>query len=116
MSTELQQRLRNHLESLAKKGETISYRQLAALADIPAPQVIRRLTGLLENIIRADHAAGIHVSVASLAVSQTVPTMPRAGYFMLLRELGLYSGPDEGEQAEAFHADCLQQIFTRFSS
>jgi DNA-binding Lrp family transcriptional regulator len=116
MSTELQQRLRDHLESLAKKGETISYRQLAELAEIPTPQVIRHLTELLENIIREDHAESINASVASLAVSQAAPAMPRAGYFMLLRKLGVYSGPNEGEQAEVFHADCLQKIFTRFSS
>jgi len=116
MSTELQQRLRDHRESQAKKGETISYRQLAELAEIPSPQVIRQLTDLLENIIREDHTAGINASVASLAVSQAIPAIPRAGYFMLLREQGVYSGADEGEQAEAFHADCLQQVFTRFSS
>lgn len=116
MNTELQQRLRNHLESYAKKGETISYRQLAELAEIPSPQVIRQLTDLLENIIREDHAMGIKTSVAGLAVSQATPAIPRAGYFMLLQELGVYNGADEGEQAEAFHTACLQQIFTRFSS
>jgi len=116
MNTELQQRLRSHLENLAKKGEIISYRQLAELAEIPSPQVIRQLTDLLENIIREDHAAGINASVASLAVSQAIPAIPRAGYFMLLRELGVYSGADEGEQAEAFHAACLEQIFTQFPS
>ncbi len=116
MSIELQQRLRNHLESYARKGETISYRQLAELAEIPSPQVIRQLTDLLESIIREDHAAGIKSSVASLAVSQAVPAIPRAGYFILLRELGIYNGAVEGESAEAFHSNCLQQIFTRFSS
>jgi len=116
MSSELQQRLRDHLEHRATRGETISYRQLAELAEIPAPQAIRRLTDLLEEIIREDHAAGISASVASLAVSQTVPTIPRAGYFMLLRELGLYSGPDEGQQAAAFHENYVQQVFGRYSS
>jgi len=116
MNSELQQRLRAHLESLAAKGKTLSYRQLSELAEIPAPQVIRQLTELLEAIIREDHATGIDASVASLAVSQAMPAIPRAGYFMLLRELGLYSGPDDGEQAAAFHADCVQQVFERYSS
>lgn len=116
MSNELQQRLRNHLNTLARQRQTISYRQLAAAVDIPGPQVIRRLTDLLEDIIRDDHAAGITSSVAALAVSQAVPAIPRAGFFMLLRELGMYSGPNEGEQAAAFHASYLQQVFERFSA
>jgi len=116
MSSELQQCLRSHLDTLARQGETISYRQLTILAEIPDPQVIRRLAHLLEEIIREDHTAGINASVAVLVVSQTKPLIPRAGYFMLLRELGLYSGPDEGAEAEAFHAACIEQVFERFSS
>ena len=116
MSSEIQQRLRGHLESLARQGKTISYRQLTILAEIPEPQVIGRLAHLLEEIIREDHAAGINASVAGLVVSQAIPQIPRIGYFMLLRELGLYSGPDEGATAEAFHATCLQQVFERFST
>lgn len=116
MSNELQQRLRNHLEALARSGNTISYRQLALLAEIPEPQVIRQLTSLLEAIIRTDQAAGIDASVASLAVSQAVPVIPRPGYFMLLRELGLYSGPDTGPKAAAFHAAAVQRVFERFAS
>jgi len=116
MSNELLQHLRGHLDSLARQGETISYRQLSILVEISGPQVIRCLTDLLEEIIRADHAAGINASVASLAVSQAVPNIPRAGFFMLLRELGIYNGPDEGVEAAAYHADCVQQVFERFSS
>lgn len=116
MSNELQQRLRNHLEALARSGNTISYRQLALLAEIPEPQVIRQLTSLLEAIMRTDHAAGINDSVASLAVSQAIPAIPRPGYFMLLRELDLYSGPDTGAKAAAFHTASVQRVFERFAS
>lgn len=85
------------------------------LAEVPSPMVIRRLAQALEGIIREDHAAGIKASVACLAVSQASPAIPRAGFFMLLRELELYHGPDEGIEAEAFHADCIQQVFEAFS-
>ena len=114
MKSELQQRLRSHLDGLARQGKTISYRQLAMLADIPSPMVIRRLARALETVIREDHAAGINPSVACLAVSQASPAIPRAGFFMLLRELELYNGPAEGSEAEAFHADCIQQVFEAF--
>jgi hypothetical protein len=114
VSSELQQCLRGHLEALARQGKTISYRQLAVLAEIPEPRVIGRLASLLEAIIREDHAVGIAASVASLVVSQTKPAIPRAGYFMLLRELGVYNGSDEGAAAEIFHAACVEQLFGTF--
>lgn len=115
MNSELQQRLREHLEHLARRGEIISYRQLAILAEVPAPKVIRRLAQALEDIIREDYAAGIKTSVAGLVVSQTSSAMPRAGFFMLLRELGFYNGPDEGPVAQGFYADYLQEVFEAFS-
>ncbi|MEH6358156.1 MAG: hypothetical protein V7745_04155 [Pseudomonadales bacterium] len=115
MNSELQKCLRGHLDSLARQGETISYRQLAMLAEVSSPMAIRRLALALEEVIREDDAAGIFPSVACLAVSQADPAIPRAGFFMLLRELDLYSGTDEGPEAEIFHADCVQQVFQRFS-
>lgn len=115
MSDNLKQRLRHQLERLARQQQTSSYRQLAAAAEIPGPQVIRRLTELLEQIIRDDHAAGVDSSIAALAISQAVPAIPRAGYFMLLRELGIYSGSDNGNQAAAFHQSCVQQVFERYT-
>ena len=115
MSSELQQCLRLHLESLAREGKIISYRQLAMLAQVPEPQVIRKVAESLEAIVREDHAAGIEASVACLVVSQTDSSIPRAGFFMLLRELGLYNGPDEGEAAAVFHADCVRRVCGRYS-
>lgn len=115
MSRELKQCLRLHLESLAREGKTISYRELAKLAGVPEPQVIRKVAEALEEIIREDNAACIEASIASLVVSQANPAIPRAGFFMLLRELGVYEGPDEGEEAAMFHADCVRGVFDRYS-
>jgi hypothetical protein len=115
MSNELQQRLRGYLGGLARQGETISYRQLAMLLEIPSPMAIRSLALALEDVIREDAAIGVFPSVACLAVSQANPTIPRAGFFILLRELDLYSGADEGSAAEIFHADCVQRVYQRFS-
>ena len=112
----LSQRLCRLLESAARQHQTITYRALAEQADIPAPQSIRRLTELLETMIRSDHDQGINPSLACLAVSQTNPAIPRAGYFMLLNELGLYQGANEGNEAEAFHQQQLQQLFERYSA
>jgi len=114
MNTELQRHLYEQLAALASQGQTISYRKLAEIADIPGPQVIRKLTSLLENIIRDDHAKGINASLAVLVVSQTTPAIPRPGYFMLLRELGSYDGPSDGDRAADFHAQQLQLVFARY--
>lgn len=115
MSRELPKCLRFHLESLAREGKTISYRELAMLAAVPEPKVIRKVAEALEEIIREDHEAGIETSIASLVVSQANPAIPRAGFFILLRELGIYAGPDEGEQAAAFHEDCIEKVYRRYS-
>lgn len=115
MNRELPQCLRFHLENLARDGKTISYRELAILAAVTKPQVILKVAEALEEIIREDHVAGIETSIASLAVSHANPAIPRAGFFMLLRELGLYNGPDEGTQAAIFHTDYIAKVFKRYS-
>jgi hypothetical protein len=115
MASALKGRLRDNLEKLAQRRETMSYRALVQCTEVPGPQVIRRLTQALEDIIRDDLAAGIEESVACLAVSQAQPPIPRAGFFVLLRELGLYDGPDEGAKAATFHQHLTQKVFERYS-
>lgn len=119
MDHALLERIRRVLEQQARAGQTISYRALAIEAEVPGPQVIHRLTHALEEIQRQDCASGAHTaespslscpSLACLAVSRGHPLIPRPGFFILLRELGLYDGPDDGPQAEAFHADLLQRV------
>ncbi|WP_343560637.1 hypothetical protein [Kiloniella sp. b19] len=106
-------KIRLALQNLAEKRETASYRQLAIAAEIPGPQIIHKLTHLLEEILREDHEAGNWPSLAILAVSRTEPAIPRAGFFIFLREqLGLYSSKnDEGPDAEAFHAALLESLW-----
>ncbi|MCZ4282379.1 hypothetical protein O4H49_16450 [Kiloniella laminariae] len=99
---EMERRVRHVLETIARQQTIISYRQLALEAEIPGPQVIHRLTQILESILRQDHAEG-EISFASLAVSRGDPAIPRAGFFLLLKELGQYQGSDQGEDAKAHH-------------
>ncbi|MEA1620083.1 hypothetical protein SOQ14_14355 [Erythrobacter sp. T5W1-R] len=49
--------------------------------------------------------------LASLVVSKARGGLPAPGYFVLLRELGLYAGPSEGPEAQAFHAGEVAACF-----
>jgi hypothetical protein len=99
--------LRRALIACARAGETVSYRDLAQRVDFPGPHVIHRLTLLLEDMVREDHAAGRPL-LAALAVSRGQGGIPGRGYFQLLAELGRYAGPDQGAEAAACHARELE--------
>ncbi|GAB4359238.1 MAG: hypothetical protein Kow00114_12030 [Kiloniellaceae bacterium] len=100
--------LRRDLIACARAGETVSYQDLAWRVPVPPPHAIHRLTALLEELVREDHAAGRPL-LAALAVSRTQRNaqgegIPGRGFFQLLRDLGRYAGPDQGPEAAAQHA------------
>ncbi|WP_419902574.1 hypothetical protein [Kiloniella sp.] len=114
MNQDLQLRIRNALENVAKQKTTISYRMLAIEAEIPGPQVIHKLTHCLENILREDHLKG-DISLVPLAVSRGEPAVPRPGFFILLRDLGLYDGSDQGPEAITKHNLLVEEIYRTIS-
>lgn len=100
--------LRRELAACAAAGGTVTYQELARRAAVPGPHTIHRLTALLEEIMREDHAAGRPL-LAAFAVgrAQRSPQghgVPGRGFFQLLAELGRYDGPDQGPEAAAQHA------------
>lgn len=95
----LRLQLRRILESLAREQSTVTYRELARLAEVPPPQSIHKLTEALEATMREDHESGAPL-VAALVVSRGPSGLPQRGFFEMLRALGRYDGPDEGPQAE----------------
>jgi hypothetical protein len=105
--SDLERTIRETLRQIASQGETITYRDLAARAEVPPPHTIHTLTLLLEDLVREDHAAGRPL-LAAVAVSRAQAGVPGAGFFQLLSELGRYGGPDRGAEAAAVHADELQ--------
>ncbi len=104
---DLKRTIRETLRQIAGKRETITYRDLAARAEVPPPHTIHTLTLLLEDLMREDHAAGRPL-LAAVAVSRAQAGVPGAGFFQLLSELGRYEGPDRGPEAAAAHAAELQ--------
>lgn len=99
--------LRRALIAFAATGETVTYQDLAWRVPMPGPHAIHRLTGLLETLVREDHAAGRPL-LAALAVSRAQRGVPGRGFFQLLSELGRYHGPDQGPEAAAHHAEELR--------
>lgn len=95
--------LRQALRVCAAAGATVTYRELAQRVTFPGPHSIHRLTLLLEEMIRQDHAAQRPL-LAALAVSRAQNGVPGRGFFQLLGELGRYTGPDQGPEAAACHA------------
>ena len=99
----LEARLRHALLDIARARQVVTYRDLAALAQVPKPHSIYKLTLALEAMIRDDQAAGRPL-LAALAVSRGLGSIPGRGFFRLLAELGRYTGPDRGPAAAAAHA------------
>jgi len=108
--TEFLPLLRMALAELATERRTATYKDLAVRVQVPAPHTIHKLTLALEELIREDAAAGRPL-LAALAVSRRPDGLPGQGFFMLVAELGLYDGDQEGPAARAFHEAELARIF-----
>ncbi|MET4805748.1 hypothetical protein [Limibacillus sp. MBR-115] len=96
--------LRETLMGLARCRRTITYRDLAIVANVPSPCAIHSITVALEQMIREDAAAGRPL-LAALVVSRSQPGLPGKGFFQLISELGLYDGPDHGAAAIEYHQE-----------
>ena len=98
----LRRRVRRILASLAREQTTVTYRDLAALAEVPPPQSIHKRAETLEETMREDHENGVPL-IAALVVGRGSRGLPQRGFFELLRQLGRYDGPDEGPAVSYTH-------------
>lgn len=105
-------RLRELLTDFACRQDTLTYNELAIAFEMPPPHRIHRLTLMLEDLIREDHAADRPL-VAAVAVSRGHEGIPGRGFFHLLEELGRYRGPDRGPEAVAWHRHELSELFAQ---
>ena len=98
------------LDSLQLSGNLMSYADFAETVGIELPHRIHKLTTWLEETICADVASG-HTPRAAVVISKS-RGIPAPGFFILLKELGLYAGADTGPEAAAFHKTCLEKLAT----
>lgn len=113
--TDLKERLEQELDRLRERQELVTYRDLAVRLEMTGSHTIHRLTDLLEETMREDHAAGRPLRAASV-VSRTSGNLPQRGFFQLLRELGLYNGSEDGADAQAAHRNQLERLWAIGSS
>lgn len=99
--------IRDVLADVARRRETILYRDLARRAGVDGPQTLHKTVMALEAILRRDHAAGRPL-LAAVAIGKT--GLPRPGFFQCVRALGVYDGPDDGPAAAAWHGDMLAGV------
>jgi len=93
--------LRSALLSAARSAKTLTYAELATQLALHPPHAIRRAGLLLEDLMR-DQAGRGEPQLASYVVSKARAGLPAPGYFLMIRDLGLYDGPDKGPPARAF--------------
>lgn len=108
-TADIADRLRTILRDTACRRLSLTYLEAAQAAGLGPPRAIHRVTEALEALIRADHAAGRPL-LAAIVVSAKRGGIPAPGFFRLAAELGLYFGPDTGEQAKLFHAMELERV------
>ena len=103
--------LQSVLVDAAHNGQTLTYAELADRLGMRPPMTIHRTAMMLEELARAQAEKG-EPQLASFAVSRTRGGLPAPGFFMLMRELGIYDGPDTGRRARDFvdreHERCLR--------
>ena len=106
-------RVREFLESLAKRGRPVTYHELAEALQILPPHSIQRVTESLEHLMEED--AAVHRPfIAALVISKARGGLPARGFFDFARRLGRFVGDPDGQDASSFHAAELNAVFARW--
>jgi len=106
-------RIREFLESLAKRRNLITYQELANALQILPPHSIHQVTEALERLMEEDAAAD-RPFIAALALSKARGGLPAPGFFDCARRLGRFAGDPAGQDARTFHAAELNAVFSRW--
>jgi hypothetical protein len=93
---------RNLLQEKAILGKTMTYRQFASEIGIVTAPVIATCVKILEELMKQD-ARAQRPMLAALVVQQGEAGIPRLGFYQLLKELQLFFGEMQGEDAVCWH-------------
>ena len=100
------QRVRAHLQRIARQGTPITYKELAVALALTPPNTIHQVAEALEHLMREDVANG-HPFIAALVISKARGGLPALGFFDTARRLGRFAGDLSGPEASAFHVTAL---------
>ena len=106
----LPKRVREHLGDLARRRETIIYRDLAKELEVQPPNTIHQVADALEVIMGEDQATGAPF-LAALVVSKVRNGLPAPAFFYVARMLGRFKGSDTGSDTQAYHACELENAW-----
>jgi len=111
----LPNRVREHLKELARRRETIIYRDLAKELEVQPPNTIHQVADALEALMREDHATGAPF-LAALVVSKVRNGLPAPAFFYVARMLGRHKGSDTGSDTQTYHAHELESVWDYWGS
>lgn len=98
------------LERLRQEGQTVPYKTMAERLGLKPPRQIQQLAALLEAV-QEDDALLDRPQRAALVIQKGKQPIPRQGFFQKLQALGVYSGRDQGPEAEMWHQNELERLF-----
>jgi len=104
-------RVREFLESVAKRRIVITYQELAKALQFLPPHSIHRVSEALERLMEEDAAAD-RPFIAALAISKARGALPAPGFFDCARRLGRFA---DGQDPRTFHAAELNAVFARWA-
>ncbi len=111
----LPERIRGYLTELARRCETITYRDLAKAIKVQSPNTILQVADALEVLMREDHATEAPF-LAALVVSKVRNGLPAPTFFYVARMLGRFKGSDTGSDTQTYHARELESAWDYWGS
>ena len=111
----LPERIRGYLTELARRRETITYRDLAKALEVQPPNTIHQVTNALEVLMQEDRANGAPF-LAAMVVSKARNGLPAPAFFSFARSLGRLKESDTGPETHAYHAGELKSAWDYWGS
>ena len=110
----LAESVRTHLKGLARRRETITYRDLAIALDVQPPNTIHQVADALEVLMREDQENEAPF-LAALVVSKVRNGLPAPAFFSFAHSLDRFSGSDTGPETQTYHARQLKSAWDYWS-
>ena len=111
----LPERIRGYLKELARRRDTITYRDLAKALEVQPPNTIRQVAEALEVLMQEDHVNGAPF-IAALVVSKVRNGLPAPTFFSSARSLRRFKGSDTDPEIQTYYARELQSAWDYWGS